>query len=105
VLAYLVAQRRREIGIRIALGSSSRALFRLVLGEGLWLTGVGLVLGVGGALAVARSFEDQMFGIAPTDPFVLGAVALVCGAIALSACVGPARHATRVDPMAVLNDS
>jgi hypothetical protein len=68
VLAYLVAQRRREIGIRMALGSSPRAVFRLVLGEGLWLTVTGLTLGVAGALAVASVLKDQVFGIAPTDP-------------------------------------
>jgi hypothetical protein len=102
VLAYLVAQRNREIGIRIALGSSPRAVFHLVLGEGMWLTGAGLLLGVAGALGVARSLDDQVFGIAPTDPVVLGAVVLVTGAIALLACVSPARRATRVDPVAAL---
>jgi predicted permease len=104
VLAYLVAQRRREIGIRIALGSSPRAVFRLVLGEGLWLTVAGLVLGVAGALAVARSLADQVFGIAPTDPLVLAAVLLVTGAIALLASVSPAVRATRVDPIVVLTE-
>jgi predicted permease len=102
VLAYLVAQRRREIGIRIALGSSPRAVFRLVLGEGLWLTITGLLLGVAGALAVARSLADQVFGIAPTDPVVLAVVLLLTGAIALLACVSPAVRATRVDPLVVL---
>jgi predicted permease len=104
VLAYLVAQRRREIGIRIALGSSPRAVFRLVLGEGLWLTVAGLVLGVAGALAVARSLADQVFGVAPTDPLVLAAVLLVTGAIALLASVSPAVRATRVDPIVVLTE-
>ncbi|HZF29064.1 MAG TPA: FtsX-like permease family protein, partial [Gammaproteobacteria bacterium] len=104
VLAYLVAQRRREIGIRIALGSSPRAVFSLVLGEGLWLTIAGLLFGVAGAVAVARGLEDQVFGIAPTDPVVLAAVALVTGAIALLACVSPAVRATRVDPIVVLTE-
>jgi putative ABC transport system permease protein len=104
VLAYLVAQRRREIGIRIALGSSSRAVFRLVLGEGLWLTVAGLLLGVVGALAVARSLADQVFGIAPTDPVVLAGVLLATGSIALLACVSPAVKATRVDPIVVLTE-
>jgi predicted permease len=105
VLAYLVAQRNREIGIRIALGSSPRAVFRLVLGEGVWLTVAGLLLGIAGALAVARSLGDQVFGVAPTDPVVLGGVVLVTGAIALLACVSPARRATRVDPIVALSDS
>jgi putative ABC transport system permease protein len=104
VLAYLVAQRRREIGIRIALGSSPRAVFRLVLREGLWLTTAGLALGVFGAIALARSLADQVFGIAPTDPLVLGGVALATGAIALLASVSPAARATRVDPIVVLTE-
>lgn len=105
VLAYLVTQRRREIAIRIALGSSSRAVFRLVLNEGLWLTAAGLLLGLIGALAVARVIEDQVFGIAPTSPVVLGTVAAVSGAIALLACLSPARRATRVHPVVVLSDT
>ena len=104
VLAHLVAQRRREIGIRVALGSSARAVFRLVLGEGLWLTVTGLVVGMVGAIAVARSLADQVFGIAPTDPVVLGGVVLATGAIALLACVLPAVRATRVDPIVVLTE-
>jgi predicted permease len=104
VLAYLVAQRRREIGIRMALGSSPRAVFRLVLGEGLWLTVTGLTLGVAGALAVASVLKDQVFGIAPTDPLVLAAVALATGGIALLACVSPALRATRVNPIVVLTE-
>jgi putative ABC transport system permease protein len=104
VLAYLVAQRRREIGIRIALGSSPRAVFRLVLGEGLWLTATGLALGVVGAIALARSLADQVFGVTSTDPFVLGGVVLATGAIALLACVSPAARATRVDPIVVLTE-
>jgi predicted permease len=104
VLAYLVAQRRREIGIRIALGSSPRRVFHLILNEGLWLTSAGLALGVVGALAVAQTLEGQVFGIAPTSPLVLGAGVLVTGAIALLACVSPARRATRVDPSVALSD-
>lgn len=105
VLAYVVAQRRREIGIRIALGSSPHAVFRLVLDEGLWLTVAGLSLGLAGALAVTRSLADQMFGIAPTDPWVLAGVAFLTGFIALLACVSPALRATRVNPIVVLTES
>jgi predicted permease len=105
VLAYLVAQRRREIGIRIALGSSERAVFRLVLGEGLALTLAGLALGGIGALAVGQTLRDQMYGVSPWDPYVLTAVALMTGAIALLACVLPAMRAARVDPMIVLAEN
>jgi ABC-type antimicrobial peptide transport system permease subunit len=79
-------------------------VFKLVLGAGLWLTVIGVSLGVVSAIAVARSVADQMFGIAPTDPWVLAAVACVTGAIALLACISPARRATRVDPIVVLTE-
>jgi predicted permease len=105
VLAYLVAQRRREIGIRIALGSSERAVFKLVLSEGLALTMAGLTLGGIGTLIVGQALRDQVYGISPWDPYVLAAVALMTGTIALLACVSPAVRAARVDPMVVLAEN
>jgi predicted permease len=105
VLAYLVAQRRREIGIRIALGSSERAVFKLVLGEGLALTIAGLTLGGIGALIVGQALTSQVYGVSPWDPWVLTGVALVTAAIALLACVSPAARAARVDPMVVLAEN
>jgi putative ABC transport system permease protein len=104
VLAFAVARRTREIGIRMALGSSPRAIFRLVFNEGLVVVASGLVLGLGGALALSRALEDQVYGVRPTDPAILGGVALAAGLIALLACLSPARRAMRVDPLAVLND-
>ena len=104
VLAYVVAQRTREIGIRIALGSPPRGIFHLVFKEGVMLIGSGLVLGVVGALALGRALEGQVFGVKPTDPFVLGAVTCATGLVALLACVSPAHRATRVDALHVLND-
>ena len=103
VLAYVVAQRRREIGIRIALGSTARGIFRLVFGEGAVLVAGGLVLGLTGALAVARVLEGHVFGVDPLDPMVLGTVAAATGLVALLACVSPARGAMRVDPVHTLN--
>jgi predicted permease len=103
VLAYVVARRTREIGIRIALGSTRRGIFQLVFREGLTLVAAGLVLGLLGALAVGRVLEGQVFGVRPTDPLVLGTVALATGVIALLACVSPAHRATRVDPVNVLS--
>ncbi len=103
VLAYVVAQRTREIGIRIALGSTVSGVFQLVFKEGLMLVAGGLVLGVLGAMALGRVLEGQVFGVRPTDPVVLGTVVLSTGVIALLACVWPARRATRVDPVNVLN--
>ena len=102
VLAYLVTQRTREIGIRIALGSTPKAIFDLVLGEGVRLVAVGLVLGGAGAFALKSSLESQLFGVRATDPFVVGAMASVLLAVALTACVLPARRATRIDPSIVL---
>lgn len=102
VLAYLVAQRRKEIGIRIALGSSARAIFDLVLREGLLLIGLGFLFGALGALALRRSLDSLLFGIRATDPLVLGGMAALLAVVALGACALPARRATRIDAVAVL---
>ncbi len=104
VLTYLVTQRRREIGIRSALGCSSSGIVKLVLSEGLWLVGIGLVLGIGGAVALRKALETQLYGVQPLDPVVLGSVTVVLMLIALGACLLPARRATRVDPVIVLNE-
>jgi putative ABC transport system permease protein len=104
VLAYVVAQRTREIGIRIALGSTARGIFRLVFQEGLTLVAAGLLLGLLAALALGRALEGHVFGVRPTDPLVLGIVVVSTGLIALLACVSPARHATRVDPLRALSE-
>jgi predicted permease len=104
VLAYLVSQKTREIGIRMALGSTAQRIFRLFFTEGLTLVAAGLTLGVAGALLVGRLLEGQVFGVKPSDPLILGLVALSTGLIALLACVSPARRATRVDPIRVLNE-
>jgi putative ABC transport system permease protein len=104
VLAYVVARRTREIGIRMALGSTVRGIFSLVFKEGLTLIAAGLMVGVAGAIAMGRTLEGQIFGVQPTDPLILGTVALVTGFVALLACVAPALRATRVDPVAVLTE-
>jgi putative ABC transport system permease protein len=102
VLAYLVTQRRREIGIRIALGSSARSIFELVLREGLLLIIGGFVIGAAGALALRKSLESQLFGVSATDPLVLAAVTGLLAAVAVVACALPARRATRIDPIVAL---
>jgi ABC-type antimicrobial peptide transport system permease subunit len=104
VLAHLVARRTREIGIRMALGSSVREVFQLVLGEGLVLIAAGLILGLTGAIAMGRLLKGLLFGVQPTDPVLLGAVALATGCAAVLACVAPARRATQVDPVRVLSE-
>lgn len=103
VLAYLVTQRSREIGIRIALGSTAHGIFRLIVKEGLWLISAGLILGFAGTMALRRTLQSQIYGLGAMDPAVIAIVVLTLGVIALAACALPARRATRVDPVAVLN--
>lgn len=104
VLAYLVAQRRKEIGIRLALGSPGRAIIDLVLREGLWLVGAGMLAGAAGAWALGGSLQSQLFAVEAGDPLVLGGVTSLLAAVAFAACALPARRATRIDPVAALAD-
>jgi ABC-type antimicrobial peptide transport system permease subunit len=102
VLTYLVAQRTREIGIRMALGSSESDIFRLLLREGTLLVCLGLSLGFAGTIALRHAIENQIYGVHPLDPTVTGVVLLILGGIALFACAMPARRAMKVDPVTVL---
>src|SRR5204862_35956 len=102
VLAYLVTQRMKEIGIRIALGSSTRGVFELVLREGLMLILTGFVCGAVGAFVVRRSLESQLYGVSVADPVVLAAVTALLAVVAIAACAVPARRATRIDPIVAL---
>ncbi len=104
VLAYLVSQRKKEIGIRIALGSSTSAIFELVLREGLLLIGLGFAAGAAGAVALRRTLQSQLFGVSATDPAVIAGVTAVLAAVAVVACVLPARRATRIDPIVALTE-
>jgi predicted lysophospholipase L1 biosynthesis ABC-type transport system permease subunit len=104
VLAYQVSQRRREIGIRMALGSEGHQVFRLVLAEGAALVAVGLALGLGGLFALRRVLAAQLYGITPFEPSVMVTVTALLALVALGACVGPARRAARVDPVVALGD-
>jgi len=103
VLAFIVTQRFREIGIRIALGSTPLGIFALMLREGIRLAGGGLILGFAGIAALQQIFQGQIYGLEATDPFVMGTVATILAVIALAACSLPARRATQIDPVAVLN--
>jgi putative ABC transport system permease protein len=104
VLAYLVNQRTREIGIRMALGSSPLGIFDLVIREGLLLVGIGFALGGVGTALLRRSLESQLFDVRATDPAVLAAAAAVLGVVALIACVLPARRAAGIDPAVALSE-
>lgn len=98
VLAYTVARRTREIGIRMAVGSDPGAVFGLVLRKGLGLTALGLLLGSAAAVGLTRFLESFLFGVRPADPLVLVITAGILMASATVACAVPARRATRVDP-------
>lgn len=102
VLAYLVAQRTREIGIRVALGSTRGAILKLVLREGLQLVIAGLVLGVIASASLQKAVASEIYGVRALDPWVLASVMAVLAGVALAACAAPARRAMRVDPIVAL---
>jgi len=102
VLTQLVSQRAHEIGIRVALGASRREILRLVVGRGLFMTVVGLGIGIVGALGFARFLAGLLFGIKSTDPATFTIVSLLFCCVALAACYVPARRAMHVDPMVSL---
>jgi ABC-type antimicrobial peptide transport system permease subunit len=97
-----VTQRRREIGVRMALGARRTDVVRLVLKHALTLVGIGLATGFAGALGVTRVLAGLLFGVTARDPIVLAGVPLLVAAVALLACTLPARRAARVDPMVAL---
>jgi ABC-type antimicrobial peptide transport system permease subunit len=102
VLSYLVLQRSRELGLRIALGASAGSVMRLVVARGLTLTAAGLTIGLVLAWALTRTMQNLLYGVAASDPATFGIVVAVLGAIALGACYVPARRASRLDPITVL---
>jgi len=105
VVAYTTRQRTHELGIRMALGARQADVFRLVMGQGLRLTLIGVLLGVVVSLALTRFLRGVLFGVAPSDPLTFVSVASLLGLVALLACYIPARRATKVDPMVALRES
>ena len=102
VIAYSVAERTHEIGIRVALGASRGDVAGMVMSQGMAMTAAGLVFGLAGAWFVTRYMASLLYGIAPRDPATFGAAAGILAAIALAACYLPARRAMGVDPMVAL---
>jgi putative ABC transport system permease protein len=102
VMSFAVSQRTREIGTRIALGSSPAQVFRLVIGDGLRLTAIGVVIGLIAGAAFARYLSTLLFQVGAVDPLVVLAVTVLLVGVALIACYIPARRATRVDPTVAL---
>lgn len=102
VVSYLVTERRRELGIRLALGARAEEVGRLVQSQSARVAALGLVLGAIGTLVLTRLLSSQLFGVSPTDPLALGGAALVLAALAALATWVPARRATRVDPVEAL---
>jgi predicted permease len=104
VLSYMVTERRREIGIRMALGAEQGSVLGLVMGQGLRLTGVGLVVGFVSAYLLTALMTSLLYGVRPTDPSTLAAVGACIIIVAAIACYLPAYRASRVDPIVVLRD-
>jgi predicted permease len=102
VISYLVGQRTREIGVRVALGAQRSDVLRLILGHGAKMALLGVTIGVAAALALTRLMSRLLFGVSPTDPLTFAAVAIILTLVALAACYIPARRATRVDPLVAL---
>jgi predicted permease len=102
LIAYNVAQRTQEIGIRLALGAEPRDILRLVLLQGFKLAAFGIALGLASAIAATRALRSLLFGVSPTDPLTFVAIPLLLALVALLACWFPARRATKVDPLVAL---
>jgi ABC-type antimicrobial peptide transport system permease subunit len=101
-MSYAATVRRREYGIRLALGANAARLLRLVLAQGGLLVGAGVAIGVAGAVAVTRVLSALLYEVTPTDPLTFIGAALLLAGVAMLACLNPAIRAMRLDPMSIL---
>jgi ABC-type antimicrobial peptide transport system permease subunit len=101
-MAYSVAQRTNEIGIRIALGAAKSSIFRLIVGQAMVLVAISVAIGVAGAFAATRLLNSLLFGVGAADPVTFGAIVLLISAVAFLAAWLPARRAAQVDPIVAL---
>jgi putative ABC transport system permease protein len=104
VMAYLVTQRTREIGIRVALGGQPTVIRAMVMREGLWIASAGLIAGTAASLLASRALGGLLFGVSSTDPLTYAAIVGALLVVSLLASYGPARRATRVDPLIALRE-
>jgi predicted permease len=102
VISYLTGQRTHEIGVRVVLGASREDVLRMVLGQGMRMTLIGVSIGIAAAFGLTRLITQMIYGVGASDPMTFAGVALLLSAVALSACYIPARRAMRVDPMVAL---
>jgi ABC-type antimicrobial peptide transport system permease subunit len=102
VISYLTGQRTQEIGVRIALGASATDVLRMILGEGMRITLVGVAVGIAAALGLTRLITKMIYGVGAMDPITFAGVAILLTGVALLACYIPARRAMRVDPIVAL---
>ena len=102
LIAFGVAQRTREIGIRMAMGARRVDVVALVIRDGLWLTLAGIITGLGGAIAVTKLLDRMLFGLSPFDPVTFGAASIIFLVVAVAAALAPAGRASRVDPLIAL---
>jgi len=103
VISYVVSQRTREIGVRMALGAREHEVSLMVIKQGATMALVGVAVGLAGAFGLTRLMASLLYGVAPTDPVTFGGVALLLMVVALAACFFPARRAARVQPVEALH--